>query len=153
MQDPEFRRRVREERDHFITAAGDRLAALSLQAIWTLNWLMEEGRNDHVRLGAVRAVLDYGIRLRREAREAQGLGSEAELILRQVERVEEVVVRLDRRVGELPARSASAQFSPVLENGVASTGFPAQLHRRSRGDRGMLMKDLPRDESSESRYA
>ena len=63
LEDPSFRRRVAEARDAMVSRAVARLSATSTLAADTLRELLK-ARSETVRLGAARAVLELGAKLR-----------------------------------------------------------------------------------------
>lgn len=63
VRDPEIRQRIAETRDALFAKAIGRLANSSSQAVDTLAELLADG-SPMVRLGAARAILEYGLRLR-----------------------------------------------------------------------------------------
>jgi hypothetical protein len=67
LADPEFRRQVAEARTQMVERASGSLTAVSAAAIATLNELLDRGIAPQARLGAARAVLDIGMKVREVA--------------------------------------------------------------------------------------
>ena len=63
LEDPDFRRRVDQARSELVTQAVGRLADASAAAVTTLRALLGAD-SESVRLGACRAILDLGLKLR-----------------------------------------------------------------------------------------
>ena len=79
LADPDFRRRVAEAQNEAVARAVARLAATSTLAADTLRALLT-AESEQVRLGAARAVLDLGARLREQLDLAERIAAiEAEL--------------------------------------------------------------------------
>jgi hypothetical protein len=64
MADPEFRQRLQSVRAEMVTRAAATLTAAAMEAVKTLLSLQQPSVAAAVRLGAARAVLELGIRLR-----------------------------------------------------------------------------------------
>src|SRR5262249_8359202 len=62
--DPAFRKRLKNLRSEMIERAGAMLTAASMEAVRTLVSLMERATPPATRLGAARATLELGVRLR-----------------------------------------------------------------------------------------
>lgn len=67
MRDPEFQRRLQEARADFVQRAAAMLTAGSLESVKTLLSLQSDQCPATVRLGAARAVVELGARLRETA--------------------------------------------------------------------------------------
>jgi hypothetical protein len=66
LADPDFVARMESVRQEVADAVLARVSASALLAVETLNSLLEASQPPSVRLGAAKAVLDFGIRLRSE---------------------------------------------------------------------------------------
>jgi hypothetical protein len=64
LKDPQFQQRLREVRAEMVTRATSMLTAAALEAVKTLLSLQAKESPPTVRLGAARAVLELGARLR-----------------------------------------------------------------------------------------
>ena len=62
---PEFRARVQRHRDEIFRRDADQLASLAGKSVLTLHALLDS-RNDAVRLGAARTVLDTAVKFREQ---------------------------------------------------------------------------------------
>jgi hypothetical protein len=86
LQDPAFQERLREAREGTIRRAVAMLAEMGTEAAATLRALLEPTVPPTVRLGAARAALELGARLR-----------ESEELARRVAELEAMVSELERR--------------------------------------------------------
>jgi AcrR family transcriptional regulator len=66
LSDPEFKNLVDESRTELLDAALVRLTSQAIHAVDTLAGLMKPQEPPSVRLGAAKAILDFGLRLRAE---------------------------------------------------------------------------------------
>ncbi|QDU23607.1 hypothetical protein [Urbifossiella limnaea] len=64
LRDPEFQKRVKEARTDLVRRSAGLLSAASGEAVQTLLALMKESAPPSVRLGAAKAVLELGIKVR-----------------------------------------------------------------------------------------
>ena len=64
LEDPEFRRRIAEARDQLFQLALGRLANASTEAVETLRRLLARNDTPTAQLGAARAILEHGPKLR-----------------------------------------------------------------------------------------
>jgi hypothetical protein len=64
LEDPAFRNRVQEARAEIVQRSAGMLTAAATKAVQTLLSLQKEGVSPNVRLGAARAVLEIGIKVR-----------------------------------------------------------------------------------------
>lgn len=64
LADPVFQTRLRQVRGEFLERAGGALVAASVRAVSTLLALQETDQPPAVRLGAARAVLELGLKIR-----------------------------------------------------------------------------------------
>jgi len=64
LADPAFQARLRQVRGEFLERAGGALVAASMRSVQTLLSLQEAAQPPAVRLGAARAVLELGMRVR-----------------------------------------------------------------------------------------
>jgi hypothetical protein len=64
LDDPDFRRLINRYRSDMVLRSSGMLTAAAMQAVKTMLGLMEPNNPASVRLGASRAVLELGIRLR-----------------------------------------------------------------------------------------
>jgi hypothetical protein len=71
LADPDFRRRLQELRGDMVQRTSGALTAASTEAVRTLLELLKPTQPPAVRLGAARAVLELGLKLR-EAAELEG---------------------------------------------------------------------------------
>jgi AcrR family transcriptional regulator len=79
LDDPEFRRRVDSTRAEMVSQAVARLSAAATEAVDTLRDLLSSDM-DFARLGAARAILEIGIRLREHGELAERIATlEAQL--------------------------------------------------------------------------
>ena len=67
LAEPEFKKRLQGIRSDMVQRAAGALTASAQQAVQTLLALQKEGVQDGVRLGAARAVLDMGMKVREMA--------------------------------------------------------------------------------------
>lgn len=65
--DPEFQRRLRELKDGMVKRAAAMLTAAAMEGIRTLTALLDRENPPAVRLGAARAIIELGVRLRESA--------------------------------------------------------------------------------------
>jgi hypothetical protein len=67
LKDPEFQKRLREVKDEMLRRTASTMTALGGEAVKTLASLQERGTPPTVRLGAARAIIELGVRLRESA--------------------------------------------------------------------------------------
>ena len=67
LQDPEFQQRLQEVRSDMVKRAAAMLTAAAMEAVKTLLELQKPSASGPVRLGAARAVLELGIKVRETA--------------------------------------------------------------------------------------
>jgi hypothetical protein len=83
LKDPAFRRRLDEVRADMVQRASGTLTAAGSEAVKTLLALMKDGSPPPVRLGAAKAVLEMGARLREAAELERRLAALEEQLLGQ----------------------------------------------------------------------
>jgi hypothetical protein len=67
LQEPAFKRQVQNVRGEMLQRTSGALAASSMEAVKALLQLLTGGKNEMVRLGAGRAVLDHSVKFRESA--------------------------------------------------------------------------------------
>jgi hypothetical protein len=67
LNDPAFQKRLREVKDEMLKRTASMMTALGGEAVKTLSSLQERSTPPSVRLGAARAIIELGVRLRESA--------------------------------------------------------------------------------------
>jgi hypothetical protein len=112
LADAGFRARVHEQRSEMITAAIGRLAMMGVDAADELHRLLQNGKDDHVKLGACRAVLTHML-----------AGHEHEVLVQQLHELRRKVEELEHASGVNPQRNQEAPGagSAADDRGIADT--------------------------------
>jgi hypothetical protein len=111
LADAGFRARVHEQRSEMIAAAIGRLATMGVDAADELHRLLQNGKDDNVKLGAVRAIFTHML-----------AGHEHEVLVQQLDELRSKIEELERASRHDPQRDTTPAGADCTEDGHGAAG-------------------------------